>query len=62
VVFHALLVCSDEACAEEVEAYAMRLEEVEAMACECGCALQLITVSEVEFEEPALPVVLDLAA
>jgi hypothetical protein len=62
MVFHALLVCSDEACAEEIEAYGMRLEELEAMACECGCALQLIAVSEVEFDEPRRPVVLDLAA
>jgi hypothetical protein len=49
VVFHALLTCSDEACAEEIEAYGMRLEELEAIACECGCALQVIAVSEVEF-------------
>jgi hypothetical protein len=49
VVFHALLICSDDSCAEEVEAYGMRLEELEAIACECGCALQLIAVSEVEF-------------
>ena len=62
VVFHALLVCSDEACAEEIEAYGMRLEEPEAMACECGCALQLTQVSEVEFHEPALPLAFDLAA
>ena len=64
MVFHALLVCSDEACPEEVEAYAMRLEELEALACECGCALQLIAVSEVEFEEATPPpkFVLDLAA
>ena len=62
VVFHALLICSDEACAEELEAYGMRLEELEAMACECGCALQLIAVSEVEFERPTPRVALGLAA
>jgi hypothetical protein len=50
VVFHASLICTDEACAEEVEAYGMRLEELEAIACECGCALQLVAVSEVVFE------------
>ncbi|MFL5956240.1 MAG: hypothetical protein ACJ756_02210 [Solirubrobacterales bacterium] len=62
MVFHALLICSDEACAEEIEAFGTRLEELEAMACECGCALQLLAVSEVEFERAAPPVVLDLAA
>jgi hypothetical protein len=55
MVFHALLICSDEACAEELEAYGMRLEELEALACECGCALQLIAVSEVEFEAARSP-------
>jgi hypothetical protein len=62
MVFHALLICSDEACAEEIEAFGTRLEELEAMACECGCALQLLAVSEIEFERAAPPVVLDLAA
>jgi hypothetical protein len=63
VVFHALLICSDEACAEELEAYGMRLEELEALACECGCAMQVIAVSEVEFERARPPAVaLSLAA
>jgi hypothetical protein len=62
VVFHALLICSDEACAEEVEAYGMRLEELEAIACECGCALQLISVSEVEFARAQPRVDLRIAA
>ena len=62
VVLHALLICSDETCAEEIEAFGTRLEELEAMACECGCALQLIAVSEVEFERAAPPLPLDLAA
>ncbi|MEA2440394.1 MAG: hypothetical protein QOH76_1818 [Thermoleophilaceae bacterium] len=57
---YALLVCSDEECAEEIEAWGT-LDELEARACECGCALQLIAVSEVEFEEPQL-FVLPLAA
>ena len=62
MVFHAQLICSDQACAEEIEAYGMRLEELEAMACDCGCALQLIAVSEIEFERAAPPVVLQAAA
>jgi hypothetical protein len=47
---YALLVCSDEGCAEELETWGT-LEELESLACECGCALQLISLSEVEFEE-----------
>jgi hypothetical protein len=62
VILHARLICSDEACAEEIEAYGTRLEEVEALACECGCAMQIIAVSEVRFERAAAPVVLTLAA
>jgi len=62
VVFHALLICTDETCAEEIEAYGTRLEELEALACECGCALQLIAVSDVEFLRPRTRVLLDLAA
>jgi hypothetical protein len=62
VVLHATLICSDEACAEELEAYGVRLEELEALACECGCAMQIIAVSEVRFERAAAPVPLALAA
>jgi hypothetical protein len=62
VVFHALLICTDEACAEEIEAYGTRLEELEALACECGCALQLIAVSDTEFVTARPPAMLDLAA
>jgi hypothetical protein len=62
MVFHALLICSDEACAEELEAFGTRLEELEALACECGCALQMLAVSEIEFERATPPVVLALAA
>ena len=48
---HALMVCSDESCAAELET-AATLEELDVVACECGCVLQLIAVSEVEFVEP----------
>ena len=62
---YALMICSDEGCPEEIETWGT-LEELEARACECGCALQLIWVSDVEFEEPELeepqPVLLPLAA
>ena len=52
-LFRALLICSDDGCAELFEAYGS-LDELEALACDCGCALQLMSVSEVEFEEPVL--------
>ncbi|MDQ3850564.1 MAG: hypothetical protein M3296_08125 [Actinomycetota bacterium] len=38
----ARLICSDEACAEEALVEAQTLEELECLACECGCALTLI--------------------
>jgi hypothetical protein len=39
VYVHALLVCSAEGCAELFEAYGP-LDEIEALACDCGCGLQ----------------------
>jgi hypothetical protein len=44
-MFRAKLICSDEDCTEEFEAYGS-LEELEALACDCGCSLELIAVSE----------------
>ena len=38
---HVRLVCSDPDCAETFEAFGP-LEEVEALACKCGCALQIV--------------------
>lgn len=38
---HVRLICCDDACAEEFEAFG-RLEEVEALACECGCTLEIV--------------------
>ena len=55
-MFLAQLLCSDESCAESIETWGT-LEELEASACECGCALQLISLSDVEFVAPE-PVVL----
>jgi hypothetical protein len=52
-MFYALLVCSDAECAAEIETWGS-LEELEAQACDCGCTLELVSVSEVEFEEPVL--------
>jgi hypothetical protein len=38
---HVRLVCSDPDCADVFEAFGP-LEEVEALVCKCGCALQVI--------------------
>jgi hypothetical protein len=54
VMFLALLNCSDEACTHEIESWGT-LDELEALACDCGCALQVIALSEVEFVEAAPP-------
>lgn len=44
-MFHARLICSDDDCTEEFDAYGS-LEELAALACDCGCSLELIAVSE----------------
>jgi hypothetical protein len=46
-VFHALLICSDDDCADTFEAWGT-LEELEALACDCGCALAVLTLGEAE--------------
>ena len=44
-MFHALVVCSEENCAEVFEAWGT-LEELQALACDCGCTLEILTLSE----------------
>ena len=44
-VFHGLLICSDDHCTETFEAWGT-LEELEALACDCGCALAIVTLDE----------------
>ena len=46
-VFRALLVCADDDCAEVFEAYGS-LPELEALACDCGCSLELLEISETD--------------
>jgi hypothetical protein len=46
-VFRALLICGDGECAETFEAYGS-LDELEALACDCGCALEIVELSELE--------------
>jgi hypothetical protein len=50
-MFYALLICSDDDCPDELETTGT-LEELESLACDCGCTLQVVAVSEVEFAEP----------
>ena len=46
-MLYAVLICSDQACAEEFEAWG-ELEDFEAMLCEgCGCTLQALAFSDV---------------
>jgi hypothetical protein len=46
-MLYAILICTDESCAEEFEAWG-ELEEFDVMSCEgCGCALQALAYSEV---------------
>jgi hypothetical protein len=40
-MYRALLICSDDDCTEVFEAYGS-LEELDTLACDCGCALQVI--------------------
>ena len=44
-MFHAMLICSDGDCAESFEAWGT-LEELEALACDCGCTLEVLTLDE----------------
>jgi hypothetical protein len=41
MVYVAVLICSDEECTERFEARGT-LPELEALACDCGCALHLL--------------------
>ena len=46
-MFHAMLICTDDDCDETFEAWGT-LEELEALACDCGCTLQVLTLDECE--------------
>ena len=55
-MFVARLICSDEGCAAEVSAEAATLRELETLACDCGCALEIIGWPD-RADEPAAEVV-----
>ena len=44
-MFHARIICSDGDCAETFEAWGT-LEELEALACDCGCSLEILSLGE----------------
>ena len=46
-MLYAALICCDEDCTDVFEAYGS-LEELETLACDCGCALQVVSISEVD--------------
>jgi len=46
-MLHALLICSEPECTETFEAYGT-LEELEALACDCGCGLVVLELSEAD--------------
>ena len=48
------LVCGEESCELIVEAVG-ELAELEALACDCGCCLQIVSISEVEVVELRRP-------
>ena len=58
----ATLICSDEACAEELNAVVDDLDALERLACDCGCTFQVLAIDEWEAAAPAVAVVLAVAA
>ena len=58
---HAILICSDDDCTTVFEAYGP-LEEVEALACECGCGLSVVGFPDPVAEPRSAPELVLLAA
>ena len=56
-MYTARLVCSDPDCAEEFAIETATLGELEALACECGCALEVMGWPDVASESLA-PVIM----
>jgi hypothetical protein len=48
-VLHALLICSDGDCTDVFEARGS-LDELTALACDCGCSLEIVSLSEEDGE------------
>jgi len=60
-MFYVEMVCSDESCDFTLETEG-ELVALEALVCECGCCIQVVSISEAEFVVPAPPFALPLAA
>jgi hypothetical protein len=60
-VVRALLICSDDACTALYEAYGP-IEELEALACSCGCGLAVVGWPEHAEEDPQNQLELTLLA
>ena len=61
-MYTAQLVCSDPACAAQVAAETATLRELDALLCDCGCALEVIGWPDVAAEPLARVIVLRVAA
>jgi hypothetical protein len=49
VLLHATLICSDEACAVELEAWGESMEELDLLVCDgCGCVLEVLALAEAD--------------
>jgi hypothetical protein len=42
------VICSDEDCAEEIEAVVATMEEVDDIVCECDCGTVLLSVADLD--------------
>ena len=51
-MYVARLICSDERCAEEILAEARTLEELETLACDCGCGFELMGWPDDAHDDP----------
>lgn len=47
-MFLVSLICSDQACAEEIELSVASLDELARAACDCGSTLEVLAISEGE--------------
>ena len=48
-MFYANLICTDEDCAVEIEAWVQTLEELDVLVCDgCECVLQVLAVAAAE--------------
>ena len=51
MLYRALLICSDDECTDVFEAYGT-LEELETLACDCCCALEIVGCPDQAGEKP----------